>query len=217
MEIKEDILKKKMLITLVILFMVLILIFFRYGGELLVVNDDLEDVDGDVIVLLMGSVADRSLGAFELYEAGKADHILMVRSHIMGEEALQQRGVSIPGDAERSKMALTELGVAEEDVTITPGDAESTKDEALVIAEYLEERPDIDNILLVTSKYHSYRAKHIFNKALEGMDVAVYSAPTPYDRYEAKGWYQDREDIQRVATEYMKLAHFFLLEQFQMR
>ncbi|WP_087972191.1 YdcF family protein [Oceanobacillus rekensis] len=209
--------KKKILIILLLLFFALILGFFRYGGELLVVEDDIEDVDHAVIVLLMGSVADRSLGAAELYEEGKGDSILIVRSHITGNEVLQERGISIPGDAERSKIVLSELGVAEEDLTILPGSAESTKDEALVIAEYLEGGADIDSILLVTSKYHSYRSKIIFNKALEELDVAIYSAPTPYDPYESKGWYRDREDIQRVATEYMKLAHYFLLERFQMR
>jgi len=203
-----------MLIILLTLFLALVIVFFRYGGELLVAEDELENVDHAVIVLLMGSVADRALGAAELYEEGKGDSILMVRSHITGNEVLQDRGISIPGDADISKNVLSELGVAEEDISLLPGDAESTKDEALVIAAYLKERPEIDTIVLVTSKYHSYRSQLIFHKALEELDVSIYSAPTPYDPYEAKGWYRDREDIQRVATEYMKLAHYFLLEKF---
>jgi len=209
--------KRRILIILLIIVFIAIVVFLRFGGELLVVEDDLEEVDQAVTVLLMGSIGDRALGAADLYEEGKADSLLLVRSHLAGNEILQERGISLRENAERSKHVLSQLGVAEEDITILPGDAESTKDEALVIAAYLEERPEIDSILLVTSKFHSYRAKLIFSKALKELDVTIYSAPTPYDTYEARGWYKDREDIQRVATEYMKLAHYLLLEQFQMK
>ncbi|WP_249870523.1 YdcF family protein [Oceanobacillus saliphilus] len=209
--------KTKIMLILLTLFIALILLFLRYGGEWLVAEDNLEEMDHAVIVLLMGSVADRGLGAAELYEQGKGDSILMVRSHMPGAEALEERGISISGDADNSQRILSELGVPEADITILPGDAQSTKDEALAVAEYLEGRPNIDRIVLVTSKYHSQRSKLIFNKALKQLDIEIYSAPTPYDTFHAREWYWDREDIQRVATEYLKLAHFLLLEQFQMR
>ncbi len=192
------------------------IVFFRFGGELLVAEDNIEDVDHAVIVLLMGSVADRALGAADLYGQGKADSILMVRSHITGGEELQRRGITIIGDTENSKNVLVESGVVEDDIRILPGDAQSTKDEALAIADYLEDRLDMDTIILVTSKFHSQRAKVIFNKALEDLDVEIYSAPTPYDPFQASGWYNNREDIQRVATEYLKFMHYLFLEQFQM-
>jgi len=209
--------KKHMLLFIFIVFIILIFLFFRYGGEVLVAKDQIDHLDDAVIVLLMGSVGDRSLGALEVYEEGNAEHIFMVQSYVSGSEALEERGLSVPGHAELSRDLLMELGVAEEDITILPGDAQSTKDEALVIADYVDKHPEMDTIILVTSEFHSFRSKRIFQHALRELDVTVYSVPTPYDPFEARGWYKDREDIQRVVSEYTKLAHFYLLERFQMR
>ncbi|MCF3945011.1 YdcF family protein [Oceanobacillus alkalisoli] len=213
----SNLLKMRYVLLLFLLFLVtFFFLFFRYGGEVLVVEDDLEEVDEAVSVLLMGSVGDRALGAIELYENGKVDQIVMVRSHLAGHELLEENNISIPGDAELSKKVLTDSGVPEDKITIIPGDAESTKDEALAIRKYLQNHPEIDQLILTTSKFHSYRSKLIFNKALKDENITIYAAPTPYDPYEATGWYRDREDIWRVATEYMKLAHYFFMEQFQM-
>ena len=106
--------------------------------------------------------------------------------------------------------------VAKEDIIILPGNAQSTQDEAVAIEQFLKNRPDVDTILLVTSKFHSHRSELIFNKALADLDVEIYSAPTPYDPFQARGWYKDREDIQSVVTEYIKLANYFVLEQWSL-
>jgi len=197
--------------------LLIILVFFRYGGEFLVAEDNLGDIDNAAIVLLMGSIPDRVLGAFDLYDEGKGNKILMVRSKLIGYEELQDRGVSIPGGVDISKIVLLELGVADDDITILAGEAQSTKDEALVIRDYLVDRSEIDKLLLVTSKFHSQRSKFIFKKALGNLDIEILSAPTPYDPFKARGWYMDREDLQSVVTEYLKMIHFFLLEQFQVK
>lgn len=199
-----------------VLFILIVLLFLRFGGEILVVEDDVADVEGAMLVLLMGSVGDRSLGAYELYENGTVDHILMVESYLARRELLDEKNIHIPEDAELSKQILTELGVPEEDITVLPGDAESTKDEALAVKRYIENHPEIDTIIITTSKYHSLRSKQIFKKALKNEDVVIYSSPTPYDRFQARGWYQNREDIQRVVMEYLKLANHYLYEQFQL-
>lgn len=216
--ITEAILKKgKGIIGIsVVLVIAAVLIFLRFGGVWLVEEDDVSDIDEAVIVLLMGSVGDRALGAVDLYQEGKADHILMVRSHLSGYKELQKRGITISGDVDNSYLVLTESGVAKEDITIVAGDAQSTQDEAVAISEYLKNKRDIDTILLVTSKFHSHRSELIFEKALADLDVDLYSVPTPYDSFQAKGWYKDREDIQSVVTEYIKLANYFLFEQWEL-
>ena len=191
-------------------------LFLRFGGVWLVEEDDIGEIDEAVIVLLMGSVGDRALGAVDLYEQGKVESILMVRSHLPGYEELQERGITITGDVDNSNIVLTESGVAKEDIIIVPGNAQSTQDEAVAIAQYLKNRPDVDTILLVTSKFHSHRSELIFNKALADLDVEIYSAPTPYDPFQARGWYKDREDIQSVITEYIKLSNYFVLEQWSL-
>jgi uncharacterized SAM-binding protein YcdF (DUF218 family) len=208
--------KNRIIVIGVTLVLVALFLFLRLGGVWLVEEDDIEEIDEAVIVLLMGSVGDRALGAVDLYEQGKAESILMVRSHLPGYEELQERGITITGDVDNSNIVLTESGVAKEDIIIVPGNAQSTQDEAVAIAKYLKNRPDVDRILLVTSKFHSHRSELIFNKALADLDVEIYSAPTPYDPFQARGWYKDREDIQSVVTEYIKLTNYFVLEQWSL-
>lgn len=208
--------KRYIMLSILVFVLVALLLFLRFGGEILVAQDELEDMEPAPIVLLMGSVGDRALGAYELYEKGLADGIYMVESHVAGSDLLEERKISVPGDAELSKEILIELGVPEEEITILSGDAESTKDEALAVRDYFRNQPEIENVIVTTSKFHSWRSRLIFSKALEDMDINVYSVPTPYDKYQARGWYQDREDIQRVITEYIKLGNHFLIEQFQL-
>ena len=193
----EKMLKKRngIIIVGIILMMVVIFVFLRFGGVWLVEEDEIGDLDDAVIVLLMGSVGDRALGAVDLYQQGKAESILVVRSHLPGYDELQERGITIVGDVDNSYKVLTQSGVAEENIMIISGKARSTQDEAVVIAQYLKNRPEVNKVLLVTSKFHSQRSELIFQKALSDLDIEIYSAPTPYDPYQARGWYKDREDI----------------------
>jgi uncharacterized SAM-binding protein YcdF (DUF218 family) len=166
----------------------------------------------------MGSVPDRILEAVDLYHDGFADQIAMVNSHMVGYDTLLSRGVKIPGNAQLSKSAANSLGIQDEDILILDGDAKSTQDEAIVVKDYLRDKENIDSIILVTSKYHSARAKKIFVKALDGLnrDIVVTSSPSKYDTYNSEQWWRNREDVKRVIIEYLKLFNFYIREQFQL-
>jgi uncharacterized SAM-binding protein YcdF (DUF218 family) len=71
---------------------------------------------------------------------------------------------------------------------VLPGDALSTQDEAIQVREYLKSEPDIDSLIIVTSKSHSGRAKKIFVKAMSSIDreIKVLSCPTQYDDFNAE-------------------------------
>lgn len=103
-------------------------------------------------------------------------------------------------------MAAIDLGIPEEDVLILEGNSRSTQDEALTIREYIRNNREIESIILVTSKYHSGRAKKIFKKALNVFDPS-----------NVKQWWKDREDIKWVVLEYLKLANFYFWEQFLLK
>ncbi|MCF8019100.1 MAG: YdcF family protein [Vallitaleaceae bacterium] len=207
--------QKKLIISLIVLLIILVIVFPRLGKWLV---DEDEIVKSDIIVVLMGSVPDRILEAVDLYHDGLADQIVMVNSHMVGYDILLSRGVKIPGNAQLSKSAANLLGIQDEDALILDGDAKSTQDEAIVIKEYLKDKENIDSIILVTSKYHSARAKKIFVKALDGLnqEVIVTSSPSKYDTYNSEQWWRNREDVKRVIIEYLKLFNFYTREQFQL-
>lgn len=191
--------------------------FIKYGGILLVAEDDLKGIHNASIVLLMGSVADRALGAAKLYEDNVGRNIIMVRPYIAANEILQRNGISIADSASNSKLILQKFAVNLNDIVILPGEAKSTKDEAEAIYEFINKANKIDSIVIVTSKYHSFRAKLIFKKIFKHLDIDIYSAPTPYDPFDSKKWYKRRDDSKKVVEEYLKIAYYFLFEQFNIK
>jgi uncharacterized SAM-binding protein YcdF (DUF218 family) len=209
---------KKLFITLAIIIAIFLLgrLSLPSLGTFLVSQD--EPQPSDIIVLLMGSGPDRMLGAVDLYEAGYADEILMVRNMVRGYDLVVSQGVKIPHDTDIAKEVAVQLRVPEEKITVLPGDALSTQDEAIQVREYLKSEHDIDSIIIVTSKSHSGRAKKIFVKAMNSLnrDFKIISCPTEYDDFNAEKWWQNREDLKRGALEYLKLFHFYIKEQFEL-
>lgn len=207
---------KKIFITLAIILSILLLgrLSLPSLGNYLVAED--EPQQSDIIVLLMGSGPDRMLGAVELYQSGYADEILMVRNMVRGYDLVVSQGVKIPHDTDIAREVAVQLGVPVEKITVLPGDALSTQDEAIQVREYLKSEPDIDSLIIVTSKSHSERAKKIFDKAMKSLDreIKVLSCPTEYDDFNAEKWWQSREDLKRGVLEYLKLINFYVREQF---
>jgi uncharacterized SAM-binding protein YcdF (DUF218 family) len=209
---------KKLFIALSIIIAILILgrLSLPSLGTYLVAED--EPQPSDIIVLLMGSGPDRMLGAVDLYHAEYADEILMVRNMVRGYDLVVSQGVKIPHDTDIAREVAVQLGVPVEKITVLPGDALSTQDEAIQVREYLKNEPDIDSLIIVTSKSHSGRAKKIFVKAMKSLDreIRVISCPTKYDDFNTERWWQSREDLKRGALEYLKLMNFYVKEQFEL-
>ena len=209
---------KKLFTTVIVILVVVALIRLSLPslGNYLVAED--EPQQSDIIVLLMGSGPDRMLGAVDLYHAKYADEILMVRNMVRGYNLVVSQGVNIPHDTDIAKDVAVQLEVPEEKITVLPGDALSTQDEAIQVREYLKNEPDIDSLIIVTSKSHSGRAKKIFVKAMSSIDreIKVLSCPTEYDDFNADRWWKDREDLKRGALEYLKLMHFYVKDQFEL-
>jgi uncharacterized SAM-binding protein YcdF (DUF218 family) len=209
--------KKIFIIFIVILAVVaLIRLSLPSLGSSLVAED--KPQQSDIIIVLMGSGPDRMLGAVDLYHAGYADEIVMVRNMVRGYDLVVSQGVKIPHDTDIAGEVAVQLGIPEEKITVLPGDALSTQDEAIAVREYLKSEHDIDSIIIVTSKSHSGRAKKIFVKAMSSLDreIKVLSCPTKYDDFYAEKWWKNREDLKRGALEYLKLFHFYLREQFEL-
>jgi uncharacterized SAM-binding protein YcdF (DUF218 family) len=209
---------KKLFITVIVILVVVALIRLSLPslGDYLVAED--EPQPSDIIVLLMGSGPDRMLGAVDLYTQGYAGEILMVRNMVRGYDLVVSQGVKIPHDTDIAREVAVQLGVPVEKITVLPGDALSTQDEAIAVREYLKNEPDIDSLIIVTSKSHSGRAKKIFVKAMSSIDreIKILSCPTEYDDFNADRWWKDREDLKRGALEYLKLMHFYVKDQFEL-
>jgi uncharacterized SAM-binding protein YcdF (DUF218 family) len=176
-------------------------------------------VHADAIVVLMGSNSDRVLQATDLYNQGLASNVIIVEPTIGGFEELKARGVYIISGAEQATNALVTLGIPPDSIITLPGDATSTKTEAMIIRAYLRNKPSIDTIFLVSSAPHTRRASMVFKDAfrLTGMKVYVICSPSIYSGFNAKKWWESKKDILEVLSEYIKIVNFVLFERRELK
>jgi len=89
--------------------------------------------------------------------------------------------------------------------------------EARLVCEYIRQNGGIDTLLIVTSPAHTRRAGMIFSNAFSkyGLSVTVITCPSKYNNYDGRRWYLNREEVQDVIFEYIKLFTFVTIEQFR--
>ena len=176
-------------------------------GYFLVVSE--EPQNSQVILVLSGESPARVLGAWDLFEKRYSPYILLTRGpRFRAEEELSKRGIAYTNIAELDRQLLIRLGVPESDVNVLPDDVTGTLEEAVAVKSYFLGKP-LRRILLVTSRYHSRRARMIFNHVFGGL-VEIISVPTAHDDFEAEIWWKSGGSTKQVVMEYQKLLFYKL-------
>jgi len=208
-------LKHIIIAGLLLAFLVFGLFVIKNAGNFLVKSDN--PTKGDATLILMGSIADRVLQASDNYKQNLTTEILIVNNIQYGSEYLAQYNVHIPNFAELSKQALIQLHIPDSLITIIPGRATSTRAEAQITANYLQQNPHIDTLIIVSSAAHMRRAMMIFEDTFNdnNLSVTILSAPSKYSGFNAEKWWRDRESAKQVFMEYLKITSFLLIEQWQ--
>ena len=193
----------------------LLIVLFRNAGTFLVVEDVPEEVDA--ILVLMGSPGDRMLQAYDLFEAGYSDRVLMVDTYLTGREALAERGVHLKTNTELAEEVGVALGIPEDAIIIIPGGARSTRDEAVAVTDFIETGEGLSGIMIVTSAYHTRRSRAVFRRAFRsfGHDVDILVIPAGQSEFDARRWYRERQSAKRVVMEYTRLAWFWIWERWK--
>lgn len=183
---------------------------FLAAGTYLKRSDEVDKADA--IVVLMGSLPDRVLHAADLYHNNHAGQIIIVRENLRSYDALRQRGIKVSSDSNHAVDYLLELGVARDHIRLLEGNANSTKDEAQKILEYISANNDADTLILVTSSYHSRRAAYIFEKVLNEstQEIKIISSPSIYTNFNAENWWREKNSFLAVFSEYAKFLYFII-------
>jgi len=152
--------------------------------------------------------------AADLYHEGKAARMLIVYESMGPYQQLESRGAEVIRTTQQARDAAVALGVPADSITMLPGDARSTIDEAKAVKSYIRDKPDIDTLLIVSSPAHMRRSSIIFKVALRNMpgEVVVGCSPSSYSGFNPDKWWRRREDIQVVLSEYVKIGIFQLIE-----
>jgi len=218
--------KKRIIILAVIaIAMIFSAIGFVNAGTWLVKNDRL--THADAMVILMGEIPDRMLQAADVYKAGYTSQIIMVQSYPGTLKAQKQHGFSISGNTRQCFLWAGSHGIPFSNILLLPGNANSTRDEAIAVRKYLTNIQDTGHpslvtghwsLVIVTSPEHTRRASVIFTKALNtrGLKTVVMTSPSKYSAFTGQGWWKDRAGRKLVLSEYAKIVHFLLIGQFNL-
>jgi uncharacterized SAM-binding protein YcdF (DUF218 family) len=201
-----EVVLKSRIFRIVVVAVVVWMIGAALAPRALVVSAPL--VSADAIVVLSGSSAyrERTEKAAELYRKGRAPLVLLTDDHMRGGwSSAQQRN---PFFVERATDELLNAGVPADRIRIVPGVAASTRDEALIVKEFIvNER--FQSVLVVTSSYHSRRALRTLQQVFAGTGTTIGLEPDTASV--AAFWWLRPEGWRTVGVEFVKLIYYWFM------
>lgn len=189
-------------------------LLFRQAGSYLVKADLPQNTDA--IVVLMGSIPDRVLHAADLFKQGIAPRIIIVEPEHGAWDKVIAKGINPIFGAKQYIEVAVQLGIPDSCITIIPGEAQSTKQEAQIISTWLKQNPGLQSLTLVSSNSHMCRAELIFRKKFkkDGIETKIFLTPSPYTKQnDLTKWWTNREKIEVVMFEWVKIVVFLVVEQ----
>ena len=166
-------------------------ILLRSAGDFLV--DSSPPEKADAVILLAGDFSgSRLMRAVELVRSGYAPLILV-------SGPAEAYGIN---EATLAIQFAARQGIPSTYFEPVFMEAHSTVEEAQALAPELKRR-DIRNVIIVTSNYHTRRARGVFERVLgPGIRVQAVSAPDRY--FHPDWWWQNREGQKTLFLEYSK-------------
>ena len=183
---------------------------FPFAGKWLVAEDAF--THADVAVVLSGNPVQRSLAARDLYRQGKIDSILIIPEPPSPyQDELEKLGLFERSEKSWSERILIASGVPASRIAFLPEPADGTITEARHLVGFFRGRFPND-LVIVTSKFSSRRARFIFRRLLNPLHVKVLCYPSPYDEFQSARWWAQPRNALTVVMEYQKfLANAFIL------
>jgi len=161
----------------------------RLAGESWIVDESLDRADAIIVLSDDNFYADRVTRAAELMREGKAPVVV----------ASGRRLRPYAGIAELMQHDLIERGVSKEKIIAFPQDADNTREEAEALRNLVLEKK-WSSVLIVTSNYHTRRARYIFRHVFpQGVALAVVSARD--GDFDPQQWWEKRKSFKELTRE----------------
>ena len=174
-------------------------------GAVLVVEDPLEPAAG--IVVLGGHVPLRAMEAADLYRAGWAPRLVLVRGARREEEqAMESLGIVVPGEWELSREVLLRVGVPSSAILVGEGEAADTLEELQIAAKAL--RPYGAPVILVTSKVHARRVRLTWRRVAGSLSRGIVRT-AHQDPFDPRRWWKEKRFALAVVREYLGLLNYW--------
>jgi uncharacterized SAM-binding protein YcdF (DUF218 family) len=149
----------------------------------------------DSVFILGGDADTRPFAAAALIRSGWARQALITQAPADAHE---------PSHPSVLRDVLCRRGVAPEAILELPVQVSSTWDEARALREFLELHPG-HSVAVVTSDYHTRRARAIFRRQLAGRAVQVHFVSAPTERFKATNWWHCEQGWKMYIGEYVKM------------
>ncbi len=159
----------------------------------------------DHVLVLPGGENIRPAVAAALVNVGLARDVLVPQTRVSQDE----RDGIVQTNADIIKSVLRHRGVPEARIVTLEGASGSTYDDVQALRRFLADG-DPGRVAVVTSGYHTRRARLTLEQVLgpEAQEVLVISAPDPDCRPES--WWQSREGFRLVIEENVKLILYLV-------
>lgn len=153
----------------------------RLAGNFWIEGDSPQVSDAIVILSDDDFSADRAARAAQLFKEGFAPRIVASGRYLRPYASI----------AELMQRDLTDRGVPASAVVLFPIHVRDTREEAVALSQFLSTR-GWKKILVVTSSYHTRRARYIYERILPpGFELCIISAPD--SEYDPDNWWRSRE------------------------
>ncbi|HZC66069.1 MAG TPA: YdcF family protein [Candidatus Dormibacteraeota bacterium] len=162
----------------------------RFAGESWIVDETFDHADAIIVLSDDNFYADRVTRAAELMRDGKAPIVV----------ASGRRLRPYAGIAELMQHDLIERGVPKEKIVVFAHDGDSTRDEAEALTNLIAEKK-WTTVMLVTSNYHTRRARYIFRKVFPSNVRLVVVSARDGD-FDAQQWWQKRKSLRYFSREF---------------
>jgi len=162
-------------------------------GAALIENDPLHPADAILVLAGDSREGDRVRHAVGLFKRGLAP-LLVLSGTPMGVRT---------HEADVMRRHAEFLGVPSSRILTVRQNGDSTKEEAGVVVPTLKRR-GLKNVILVTSNYHTARAKRIFERAAGPYGPHFLASPVNDGLFEPEGWWMRRRYAKTFVYEAIK-------------
>ena len=159
----------------------------------------------DAVMVLGGGASTRPFVAVEIVRARLAKKILIPQVALSDEN----RDGLVPAEQDILRQVVLRSGIAPDAVVALTSVVDSTEQEANVAARYLEAHP-AERLAVVTSDYHTRRARMLFSRACGKNAGHVIYIGAPTDGFDAANWWHSEPGLISYLTEYLKLGRTLL-------
>jgi uncharacterized SAM-binding protein YcdF (DUF218 family) len=155
----------------------------------------------DAIVVLIGGADHRAPHAAKLYRQGLAPVVLI------GTSTTDR--TSVFNETEVAVAEMVRLGVPRSAIMVMPGQVTSTRHEVDKVVEYARSHP-LRRITVVTTAFHTARARWIFRKTMQGQGIEVRMAAARHRDFDETDWFRSDEGLVTYFTETFKTIYYRL-------